>query len=93
MIPSTRYKDCEVVIGVVKTYINLIRLGKMEFDVILGMDWLPACYAYVDCCEKRLIFQLVRPYDVEHSSQITEVIAFATTFDCNIVNIAFHRFP
>ena len=38
MISSTRYKDCEVVISEVKTYINLIRLGEMEFDVILKMD-------------------------------------------------------
>jgi len=45
-------------IGEVKTCINLIRLGKMEFDVILGMDWLSACHAYVDSSEKRVIFRM-----------------------------------
>ena len=58
MISSTRYKDCEVVTGELKTYIDLIRLGKMEFDVILGMNWLSACHAYVDCYEKRVIFRM-----------------------------------
>ena len=47
-----------MVIGEVKTYIDLITLGKMEFDVILGMDWLSACHAYVDCREKRVIFRM-----------------------------------
>jgi len=30
----------------------------MEFNVILGMDELSACHAYVDCCEKRVIFRM-----------------------------------
>ena len=55
MISSTRYKDREVMIGEVKTYIDLIILGKMEFDVILGMDWLSTCIACVEYCEKRVI--------------------------------------
>ena len=53
MIFRSRYKDYEVVIGEVKTYINLIRLGEMDFNVILGMDWLAARHAYIDCYEKR----------------------------------------
>ena len=58
MISSTIYKDCELMISEVKTYIDLLRLRKMEFDIILGMDWLSACRAYVDCCEKRVIFRM-----------------------------------
>jgi len=30
----------------------------MEFDIILGMDRLAACHAYVDCCENRVIFRM-----------------------------------
>jgi len=45
-------------IGEMKTSINLIKLGEMEFDVILGMDWLSACGAHVDCNKKRIIFKM-----------------------------------
>ena len=28
---------------------DLIELDMVDFDVILGVDWLNACYALVDC--------------------------------------------
>ncbi|WP_368859993.1 hypothetical protein [Microbacterium sp. C7(2022)] len=28
---------------------DLIELEMVEFDVIMGMDWLASCYATVDC--------------------------------------------
>lgn len=45
-------------IGEVKTIIALIKLGQMEFDVILRMDWLSTCHAHVDCRRKRIIFKM-----------------------------------
>ena len=39
-----------------ETSIDLIKLG--EFDAILGMDWLSACSAHVDCNGKRIIFKM-----------------------------------
>ena len=45
-------------IGEVKTWIDLIRLGGMEYDVILGMDWLSTHHAYVDCHHKRVTFKM-----------------------------------
>jgi len=38
-----------VLIGETKTFIDLIKLGEMEFDVIQGMDWLSAYGAHVNC--------------------------------------------
>ena len=58
IITSTKYVNCEVMIGEMETTINLIKLGEMEFDVILGMDWLSACDAHVDCNRKRIIFKI-----------------------------------
>ena len=52
IIASTRYVNCEVMIEEMKTSINLIKLGEMEFDAILGMNWLSACGAHVDCNRK-----------------------------------------
>jgi len=37
-----------VIIGEVRTLADLIKLEKMEFDVISGMDWLSTYCAHVD---------------------------------------------
>ncbi|WP_262420523.1 hypothetical protein [Escherichia coli] len=29
--------------------VDLVELDQIDFDVIIGMDWLHACYASVDC--------------------------------------------
>jgi len=58
MVTSTKYENCEVIIGETKTLIYLIKLSEMEFDVILGMDWLSAYSAHVNCSEKIIIFKI-----------------------------------
>ena len=52
------YVNYEVMIGEMKTSTDLIKLGEMEFDTILGMDWLSACGAHVDYNRKRVIFKM-----------------------------------
>ncbi|MDV3143947.1 MAG: hypothetical protein Q8763_02865 [Candidatus Phytoplasma australasiaticum] len=42
------YRDFLVSIYHRDTLANLIKLKMVDFDVILGMDWLHACYASVD---------------------------------------------
>ncbi len=37
--------------------IDLILLDLLEFDVILGMDWLSTCYASVNYRQKSFIFE------------------------------------
>lgn len=32
------YKECDVEIGTIKTKADLTKLGKLEYDAILGMD-------------------------------------------------------
>ena len=58
IIASTKYVNYEVMIGEVETSIDLIKLDEMEFDAILGMNWLSACGAHVDCNKKRIIFKM-----------------------------------
>ena len=41
---------------------DLVLLDVMDFDVILGMDWLSQHYATVDCQRKEVIFRIL---DVE----------------------------
>ena len=41
-----------------KTQVDLIKIGEMEYDLILGMDWLSTYRAHVDCYQKIIIFKL-----------------------------------
>ena len=52
------YKGCEIIIGEMKTQADQIKIGEMEYDLILGMDWLSTYRAHVDCHQKRIIFKL-----------------------------------
>ena len=36
----------------------LVKLGRMEYDAILGMDWLSTHHAHVDCHQKRITFKM-----------------------------------
>jgi len=58
IISSTKYVNCEVMIREMETSNDLIKLGEMEFDAILGIDWLSACGAHVDCNRKMIIFKI-----------------------------------
>ncbi|XP_070034716.1 uncharacterized protein [Nicotiana tomentosiformis] len=51
------YKNCIVVVHSRSTVADLIELDMVEFDVILGIDWLVSCYANVDCRSKMARFQ------------------------------------
>ncbi|CAN4093783.1 unnamed protein product [Withania somnifera] len=50
------YHDCIVTICGSDTLADPIELEMVEFDVIMGMDWLASCYATVDCRTKRVCF-------------------------------------
>ncbi len=36
---------------------DLVEIDMVDFDVILGMDWLHACYASIDCRTRVVKFQ------------------------------------
>ncbi|XP_070039257.1 uncharacterized protein [Nicotiana tomentosiformis] len=38
------------------TSVDLVELVMLDFDVIMGMDWLAACYANIDCRAKLVRF-------------------------------------
>ncbi|XP_070046029.1 uncharacterized protein [Nicotiana tomentosiformis] len=46
------YRDCTVLINDRPTSVDLVELVMLDFDVIMGMDWLAACYANIDCRAK-----------------------------------------
>ncbi|XP_070034782.1 uncharacterized protein [Nicotiana tomentosiformis] len=46
------YRGCTVSVYGRQTSANLVKLEMLDFDAIMGMDWLAACYAIVDCRAK-----------------------------------------
>lgn len=42
-------RDCSIFIICKSTMTDLVKLDMLDIDVILGMDWLHACYASIDC--------------------------------------------
>ncbi|XP_070017017.1 uncharacterized protein [Nicotiana sylvestris] len=51
------YRGCIVSVQGRNTKADLIELEMVDFDVIMGMDWLSSCYAMLDCHAKIIRFQ------------------------------------
>ena len=51
------YKNCPIVIQDRKFLVDLIALPFQEFDLILGMDWLPKHKAILDCEKKTVVLR------------------------------------
>ena len=43
------YINCPIMFPNRVTYVELVELDMFDFDVILSMDWLHACFASIDC--------------------------------------------
>ncbi|XP_022867964.1 uncharacterized protein LOC111387627 [Olea europaea var. sylvestris] len=54
LLANKVYKDCVIRVNDHKLRANLIPLDIHDFDVILGMDFLAANHASVDCLHKEL---------------------------------------
>ncbi|XP_070029922.1 uncharacterized protein [Nicotiana sylvestris] len=52
------YRSCMVVIGSFETSVDLLLLDMVDFDIILGMDWLSPYYAILDCHAKTVTLAL-----------------------------------
>ena len=61
IIADRVYMGCRVIIEGHEFRANLVLLDIQDFDVILGMDWLPRHYATMDCFRKEVKF--CRPGD------------------------------
>ncbi|KAJ1405132.1 Zinc finger, CCHC-type [Sesbania bispinosa] len=53
------YRSCVVSIEGKELFANLIALDMVDFDVILGMDWLASHYATLDCHNKVMKFEML----------------------------------
>ena len=57
------FPSCPVLIEGRELLADWVLLDVIDFDVIVGMDWLVKHYATVDCREKEVIFRI--PNDEE----------------------------
>lgn len=57
MVNQRVYRGCMVSIGGRETLVDLIKLDMVDFDIILGMDWLHLCYASIECRTHSIIFK------------------------------------
>ena len=53
------YINFHVTVSQKATSSNLVELEMVDFDVILGIDWLHSCYASVDCRTRIVLFQFL----------------------------------
>ncbi|XP_070008780.1 uncharacterized protein [Nicotiana sylvestris] len=52
------HRSCIVVIGGLETRVDLLLLDMIDFDIILGMDWLSPYHAILDCHAKTVTLAL-----------------------------------
>ena len=52
------FPSCPVLVEGRELLADLVLLDVLDFDVILGMDWLAQHYASLDCREKVVIFKI-----------------------------------
>lgn len=68
------YRDCQIIVGGRDTVANLIVLDMIDFDVLMGMDWLSPYYATVDCHAKIVRFEIPNePIFILKGVQVPEV--------------------
>ena len=65
VIASNICKSCVTKIANREIVADLTLLEMKDFDIILGMDWLAANYAFIDCHSKKVNFQI--PGEMEFS--------------------------
>ncbi|KAH0644892.1 hypothetical protein KY284_032776 [Solanum tuberosum] len=51
------YRKCPISSSRRVTLVDLVELDMLDFDVILGMDWLYSCYVSIDCRTRVVKFQ------------------------------------
>ncbi|XP_070019837.1 uncharacterized protein [Nicotiana sylvestris] len=59
------YRGCVVMVRGRNTMANLIELGMVDFDLIMGMDWLYSCFAKLNCRTRTMRLEFPKEPDIE----------------------------
>ncbi|XP_069152832.1 uncharacterized protein [Solanum lycopersicum] len=63
------YRDCPIIVLDRVTYADLIDLTILDFDIILGMDWLHKFYATIDRRNRIVRFQFPKELELEREGR------------------------
>ncbi|XP_070025666.1 uncharacterized protein [Nicotiana sylvestris] len=58
LLAEYMYRACQIRVEGRDTLADLIVLDMIDFDMLMGMDWLSSCYAIVDCHAKIVKFEI-----------------------------------
>ncbi|XP_070026057.1 uncharacterized protein [Nicotiana sylvestris] len=68
------YRACQIWVEGIDTLTDLIILDMIDFDMLMGMDWLFTCYAIVDCHAKIVKFEIPNePSFILRGSQVPKI--------------------
>ncbi|XP_070049937.1 uncharacterized protein [Nicotiana tomentosiformis] len=57
IVAAQIYRGCVVTVCSRDIVTDLIEMGMVDFDVIMGMDWLYSCFAKLDCRTRTVRFE------------------------------------
>ncbi|XP_069151842.1 uncharacterized protein [Solanum lycopersicum] len=70
IIAKRVYRNCIVIVSDRDTLADLVELYMVDYDVIIGTDWIPSCYARLDCRIKLVNYQFPKEAVLEWKGNI-----------------------
>ena len=93
-VAKYEYKSCVVRIKDKDTLVDLVLLDMLDFDAILGMDWLSPWHASVDCHNKLVRFDFLEEpsYCIQGDRNIAPTNLISTITSRKMLNNGCHRY-
>ena len=64
------YRNYPIMLPNRVSYVDLVELDMLDFDIIFGMDWLHACFSSTDCRTRVVRFNFPNEPIVEWKGEI-----------------------
>ncbi|WMV25463.1 hypothetical protein MTR67_018848 [Solanum verrucosum] len=84
IVANRVYRNCPISLSHRVTHINLVELDMLDFDVILGMNWLHSCYASISCRTRVVKFQFpnesILEWDMDSETPTLESVHVVNKF-------------
>ena len=65
MVAKRVDRNCPIMLPNIVTHVELVRFNMVDFDVILGMDWLHDCFASIYCKTRIVEFNFLNEHVLE----------------------------
>ena len=71
MVAKRVYRNCLIILPNSVTHVKLVEFDMVDCDVILGMDWLYDCFAFIDCRTRIVKFNFSNEPVLEWKGEIS----------------------